>query len=203
LKAVYQDALNASCVLPAHITFVDSFPARVERLFIVEGLSVTHRYTSPLVSKTIDTILSNCVGRSRSTSRRIFVPRDPPMSRSISNRRVVDRLKESLGFKTVNPENYTFPEQVNIFANTDAAVGVMGAALTNTAFCRPGTKIVSLAPVSMFDTFYWRIACIRSLKYYEIRCCEDVSLVADRPWNRPIIAPIERISAVAAEFLRK
>jgi capsular polysaccharide biosynthesis protein len=202
LRAIYQDAFNASCTSPVDVMFVESFPVRVERLFIVEGLSVTARYTSPLVSKTIDMILSNCVGRLRSTGRRIFVPRDPPMSRSISNRRAVDALMTSLRFETVNPAKYSFSEQVKLFANTDEVVGVIGAALTNTIFCRPGTKIVSLVPVSMFDTFYWRIACIRSLKYYEIRCCEDVSVVADRSWNRPIIVPIERTSSVAAGFLQ-
>jgi capsular polysaccharide biosynthesis protein len=124
------------------------------------------------------------------------------MNRSISNRRAVDALLASFGFMTVNPANYSFAEQVELFANADEVVGVMGAALTNTVFCRPGTKIVCLAPVSMFDTFYWRISCIRSLKYYEIRCAEDASVMADRSWNRPIIVPIERMASVAVEFLR-
>ena len=201
LKAIYLEALSAIGHSSNDLVFVETYPVRVERLFIVEGLNVTHRYTSPLVSKTIDLILSNRARTSRTTMRRIFVPRDLPMKRSIANRPEVDALMEASGFKTVRPEQHSFAEQVNMFAGADEIVGVMGAALTNTVFCRPGTKIVTFAPLSMFDTFYWRIACLRSLKFYEIRCPEDIAVVANRPWNRPIIVPMEKLQSVIAHFL--
>lgn len=202
MKAIYLEALGEIGHSSANVAFVETCPVRVERLFIVEGLSVTARYTSPLVSKTIDLILSNRVGKSSSTSPSIFVPRDPPMSRSITNRPDVDALIEGAGFKTVSPEQHSFAEQVDMFAHADEIIGVIGAALTNTVFCRPGTKIVTLTPVSMYDTFYWRIACLRSLQFYEIRCTEDIGVAADRPWNRPIIVPIEKMRSVMAGFLR-
>jgi capsular polysaccharide biosynthesis protein len=201
MKQIHLEALRAIRHRSTDVTFVEASLVRVERLFIVEGLSVTARYTSPFVSKTIDLILSNRRVARAPRPRSIFVPRNPPMSRSIANRSEVDSLMEALGFTTVSPERYSFSEQVEMFAGADEVIGVIGAALTNTVFCRPGTRIITLTPVSMYDTFYWRVACLRSLKFYEIRCAGDSAVEADRPWNRPIIVPLDKMRVAITSFL--
>jgi len=49
-----------------------------------------------------------------------------------------------MGFADVRPEALPFEEQVRLFAGARVVVGLGGAAMFNTVFCRPGTLVVSI-----------------------------------------------------------
>ena len=61
------------------------------------------------------------------------------------------------GFITVEPERLRFEEQVALFNQADAVVGLGGAAMFNTVFCRPQTKVVSIEGTSAFALNHARL----------------------------------------------
>ena len=74
-----------------------------------------------------------------------------------------------LGFHAIEPSELPLEEQISAFSGAEHVVAVAGAALTNIAFCRPGTRVVSLAPAHFPDTFFWFVATHRGIRYTEVR----------------------------------
>ncbi len=52
----------------------------------------------------------------------------------------------------------TFEEQVELFSDAAIVVGIMGAAMTNTIFCAPGTPIVHLSCKGWAEPYFWDLA---------------------------------------------
>ena len=48
------------------------------------------------------------------------------------------------GVKIVNLEKLQWPDQIDLFSRSTTVIGLHGAGLANTAFCRPGTKVIEL-----------------------------------------------------------
>jgi capsular polysaccharide biosynthesis protein len=60
-------------------------------------------------------------------------------------------------------------QQILLFSNARQVIGVAGAAMTNIAFCKPGTRVTLLYPATFPDAFFWFIAQHKQLDYLEIR----------------------------------
>lgn len=97
----------------------------------------------------------------------VFVDRSSRHGRALSNQVEIRELVESRGFITVDPESLDFIEQVRIFAGAQVVIGQMGAAMTNTLFCRPATTIIYLAPSGWIEPFYWDLSVVRG-HYYRV-----------------------------------
>ena len=89
---------------------------------------------------------------------KLFVTRSPDRYRKLLNLSAVEEALCALGFVTVDPETLTFEEQARTFAGAGVVVGVMCAAMTNTIFCKSGSKIIHLAPEPWDEQFYWDLA---------------------------------------------
>ena len=97
----------------------------------------------------------------------VFVDRSSRHGRALSNQAEIRELVESRGFTTVDPESMTFTEQVRFFAGAQVVIGQMGAAMTNTLFCRPATTVIYLAPSGWIEPFYWDLSVVRG-HYYRV-----------------------------------
>ncbi|TJZ91407.1 glycosyltransferase family 61 protein [Paracoccus gahaiensis] len=64
--------------------------------------------------------------------------------RGLANEGELAGALEKLGFRIVEPELLAFPAQVDLFRNASAVVGLGGAGMFNTLFCRDGTKVVDI-----------------------------------------------------------
>jgi capsular polysaccharide biosynthesis protein len=71
----------------------------------------------------------------------------PDYRRCVNEEELVDGLLR-LGFQAIEPESLSVREQVAIFRSARFVVGPSGAGMFNTLFCRPGTSILSLEPLS-------------------------------------------------------
>jgi hypothetical protein len=68
--------------------------------------------------------------------------------RSIKNFHEVRRNVETLfgEVRVVVLENRTLAEQISLFASADLVIAQHGAALANVVWCRPGTRVIEIAP---------------------------------------------------------
>jgi O-antigen biosynthesis protein WbqL len=77
---------------------------------------------------------------------RIFISRlkNGRSFRLMENESELMRLAESFGFQRFHPEDWSWPDQVRIFAAATHVIGEYTSALHNTLFSPPGTKVLSL-----------------------------------------------------------
>nr|WP_298797997.1 glycosyltransferase family 61 protein [uncultured Acetobacter sp.] len=149
-----------------------------KELVVVDGLTNHGVYMSPLVFSRTDEV----VGRVPGTQvRRLYIMRKN-RSRTVQNEDAVMDFLQTQGFVCLDPAELTLLEQIKLFKNAECVVGVMGAAMTNIMFCGKGTRIINLAPGNMPDTFFYFIAGLRGLNYYEIRGEQEG---ATEDWDSP------------------
>jgi capsular polysaccharide biosynthesis protein len=143
-------------------------PVHFETVVYFSGLTRHGAYMSPLALAGTDAIAAKVPPGPR---RRLFVTRVPgyQRGRSLLNEVEVARRLAAIGYEAIEPSTMTLEEQVAAFAGAEIVVGVSGAAMTNIAFCRPGTQIIALVPGTFPDTFFWFIAQHKELDYMEIR----------------------------------
>lgn len=74
-------------------------------------------------------------------------------------------ILQARGYRPFDPEGIPVTEQVAAFVGAERIVGCMGAAMVNTLFCRPGTRILYLAPETFTDPYYLDLAAARGHRY--------------------------------------
>ncbi len=97
-------------------------------------------------------------------SRRLYVQRGVA-NRSVMNESEVLELLLPAGFEAVSMEGRTISEQAALFASAEAVVSTHGAALSNLAFCRPGTQVVELAGSNTARTGFARLCWRRGMHH--------------------------------------
>lgn len=78
------------------------------------------------------------------SSRNLFVTRSDAASRRLINE--ADIIAQLRGFEVVALEGMSVAQQAALFSEASTIVAPHGAGLSNSVFCRPGTKIVELMP---------------------------------------------------------
>ncbi len=128
--------------------------------------------------------------------RRFFVTRRAGR-RLLRNEAELEADLVTRGFEPVNPGAMADAEAA--FHEAEFVVGAHGAALTNLAFCRPGTKVVELLPSDQMFPYYYTLALGRKLDYGAVVCPSDV--VAERDplvsWHSPSDFTADRGAVIA------
>ncbi|KST59836.1 hypothetical protein AO398_16295 [Methylobacterium sp. GXS13] len=93
-------------------------------------------------------------GDLRRTGRRILLSRRGFTQRRLVNEAEIADALRPHGFEVIQPETYTFAEQVEIYHAADIVVGSASSALINGLFCRPGAKVIALTHDN--PAFYFR-----------------------------------------------
>ncbi|MBU67211.1 MAG: hypothetical protein CL858_17410 [Cupriavidus sp.] len=88
------------------------------------------------------------------TGRRILLSRRGFTQRRLVNEAEIADALQPHGFEVIQPENYTFAEQVEVYHAAEIVVGSASSALINCLFCRPGTKVIALTHDN--PAFYFR-----------------------------------------------
>ena len=154
-----------------HIDLLDAFtPYHFDELFYVTPNSYHPVQKSPVaidfaVYETVSRVLANVAPPP--TPSLLFVDRAPEHGRTLANYDAIRAMAEARGFATIDPAGMSFAEQVRIFAGAQVVIGQMGAAMTNTLFCRPSTTLIYLAPTGWIEPFYWDLSVVRG-HYYRV-----------------------------------
>jgi capsular polysaccharide biosynthesis protein len=103
--------------------------------------------------------------------RRIYVTRKKAERRRIVNDDEVLMTLARHGFSEVSVEDLSVQEQIALFAQAEAVIGVFGAALTNAVFGAPGTLLIELqADFRKMKPIFWNVAASSGLRYLQIVC---------------------------------
>jgi capsular polysaccharide biosynthesis protein len=103
-------------------------------------------------------------------SRRLYVARSS--RRRIVNEEELRATLERHGFSEVSAEGLSVSEQIALFAQAEAVIGVHGAGLANSVYSPPGALLIELQPERRegLQLLYWNVAAICGLRYIRIVC---------------------------------
>lgn len=100
--------------------------------------------------------------------KRIYVSRSLSRHRQIVNEPEVIEFLARYNFGVVHLEEMTIAQQADQFASAEVIVAPHGGGLTNTVFCRPGTRVIELFSPNYVTTYYWTISRLLQLDHLYI-----------------------------------
>ena len=109
---------------------------------------------------------------------KIFVSRlsrskSNPNYRVLRNEEVLAAVLAELGFVTVEPELFSFQEQISIFSEAEQVVFLGGSGVYNAVFCAPGTSVVTIESSDRFIGPHTELLASLGLRYGVIFGQED------------------------------
>ncbi|WP_341296905.1 glycosyltransferase family 61 protein [Catalinimonas locisalis] len=143
----------------------------------LDNLIVTPTFCNPepwMIPLLKDTFLGSFQSNAKeqeSSSERIYISRNKASYRRILNENFLWSILERFGFKYIRTEGMTIREQAVLFAKAKIIVTAHGAALANTVFCQPGTKIFEIRAFQhdfLQYNLYEHLSSIADLKHYTL-----------------------------------
>lgn len=98
----------------------------------------------------------------------VYLARRASRSRPLLNEGEVTALLLARGFERIDPEELSFAGQIARVADARIVVGAMGAAMTSSIACAPGTHVVHLAHEGWTDPFFWDLAAVMGHRFAAI-----------------------------------
>ena len=103
---------------------------------------------------------------SLSYPKRIYISRSKARYRRVLNEEDVVEVLEQFGFVSILPESMSLAEQIAHFYHAEVIVAAHGSGLTNTIFCRQGTKVIELVSPHYISHYYWGSSQYLQLEHY-------------------------------------
>jgi hypothetical protein len=125
------------------VRFIEDGMSRFKALHFLAPLSEPCR-PSPLAIAWLNRTFDLDALPQRETPQRIFVTRNDALTRYIQNDREIRDIAEQHGYAIVSMTDYSLVEQAQLMRQARVVVGVHGANLTMTAFCKPGTLLAEI-----------------------------------------------------------
>jgi capsular polysaccharide biosynthesis protein len=119
--------------------------------------------------------------------------------RLVNEYELAEKLQER-DFSIVQPEKLEFPDQVRAFAGARVIVGSGGAAMFNSVFARPGTKVVSIESSTMWAPSHSKMFTSMGLNCGMIIGCQDLTdpEPVHKSWGLDVDAALRQIDAYLA-----
>ena len=148
-------------------------PLKRGRIYLVE-----EAFTSPMqryFSKEGLTRLKNrvfhsaeVVKRSDPSRKRIFISRKLAARRKLVNEYELLDVLKPYGFVSYDLERLSWPEQVALFRNAEAIVGMHGAGLTNMIYAQSACLVVELRPEGLKNNLFRLLAQNMGIHYRQV-----------------------------------
>jgi hypothetical protein len=146
--------------------FVDpEIPVRVKDLLYVTPCSVHPFLKNPDALAFVRDLGRRTVA-SATPGRRLFVNRADHWPRRLTNIADLSPILSEHGFVELVTDGLSLREQIDAFAQAEIVAGIMGASMTSTVFCPPGTPLLYLAPSGWNEPFFWDQAAMCSQPYH-------------------------------------
>jgi len=107
----------------------------------------------------------------------------------VNEEEVIDAVS-ALGFEIFEPESLSFSEQIRLFREAGLIVGLGGAALFNTIFCEPGTRVISIESSNSFIHGHATLFASLGLRYAVIFGRQDITDLTEvqKRWSIDVTA---------------
>jgi capsular polysaccharide biosynthesis protein len=102
------------------------------------------------------------------SARKLWIGRKAQLSRSLQGADEIEQCLRQRGFENFEPGDWTVRKQAQAFFGADWVVAVHGAALTNLAFCRPGTRVIELFSSEYVNPCYRDLCAAAGLLHYAV-----------------------------------
>lgn len=120
------------------------------------------------VNKWAVDFLRNQFLKSQNTTgkKNLYLTRKDAIGRNIKNEKQLLELLTPLDFEVIDPADFSFTEQVNLFSEAKYIIAPHGSALSNIAFCNENCTVVDIMPPSFIIPVFWILSNKVGLKYY-------------------------------------
>ncbi len=98
-----------------------------------------------IITRLKSRVLASYQPRSK-LNKKLYIRKSGSDNRRIINEAEVVRVLEAYGFVSISPPDFSFKEQVSIFANADWVIGEHGSGMFNCVFCSRNAWVVDLFP---------------------------------------------------------
>ncbi|MGC3946341.1 MAG: glycosyltransferase family 61 protein [Chryseolinea sp.] len=127
---------------------------------------------------------------------RIYISRKKASRRRVVNEDEVERLLLSFGFVIVCNEDYSFRQQIELYASARYVVSVHGAGLTNMIFMREGSSVLELHKrmtngKDWHSLAFWRLSNTLNYTYYH-QICEPANPLSSF-FDADLVIDIEKL----------
>jgi len=134
---------------------------------VVPSLPINSGNPTPLVCNFLrETFLKKPSKEYLSKYEKIYVARGNVKERKVGNEKEVEDFLSKKGFVSITLDGLSIEEQAKIFASAKVIVAAHGAALSNLAFCRKGTKIIEIFHPDYVNACFWALSNCVELDYY-------------------------------------
>lgn len=97
---------------------------------------------------------------------RIYISRTGANHRRVLNEAAVLELLHPFGFVSVELEQFSFADQIALFARAKVIVAPHGGGLTNLIFCSPGTVLLECFSPHYVRQYYWVVSQLLDLTHF-------------------------------------
>lgn len=120
-----------------------------------------------------------------------FTYRNFEAQRSIGETKL-ERFFAALGYRIVSPEQYTFPEQLNMLLNCDAFASTIGSCAHNCIFLRDGATVHLIPRAGFISEYQFALDQVHDLDITYADSSLSVYADPERPWEGPFYYFISR-----------
>lgn len=142
-------------------------------LYRFESLAmVTSVWTQPLMlHPDVMSLMRDAIAEPnrRPLPHRVFLKRSPAMGRTVLNADDLAAVASRHGYTPVSLEDLTFLQQTALFTNASRVVAVLGSDLTGLIYSPDGVGVVSLAPSTWGDRFFYALVQLHDGCYADLR----------------------------------
>ena len=129
----------------------------------------------------------------------LYISRKNMATRKIANESSLIPILKSLNFSIIQPEEYTFEQQVRIFSQCKVLVSIHGAGLTNCIFMPPNSIIFEFYrdvtdDLSKMNACFFNLAKAASLNYY-VQFCQHTTNSSPKPNDASIQVDIDEFTS--------
>lgn len=123
------------------------------------------RSSSPQLHSSLQSLAPAWPGKSPTSFSRIYASRLGCKRRQLVNESELIQLLQDHGYAIVDCSKESVKAQISLFKNAQYVIAPHGAALTNIAWCQPGTKVLDIMPASHANPCFYDLAIQGNLKY--------------------------------------
>jgi hypothetical protein len=149
------DSLSSLGLVP--FFFKSSEYLKISNLFHINYLAISG-FSHPAINELIFNLKKNILQNKK--RKKYYLSRNQTIKRSIANEHELITILERFGFETIQTENKTLNEQIELFSDCDILISPHGAGLTNMLFMPKGSKIIEIghADVNRQPLCYWHLS---------------------------------------------